>query len=366
MKIAIVYFPINDAGGINSWCENSILGFRRLGHEVDLLHMTPGVRMKCFPDRKHLTNRKVILPGKFVSYRDGSEAQRVLNGYDFVIFLHPAPHPTGANIDAPGIDNWKKLYDIDPPTLMVMHDEKWQETNFWIRDVRDKVNGVMAAQHRFMPAAESYQSDAIKWWDYFPLDVPDQADFRKPPAPFGIVATQWIQWKNHKHFLPMIPEIETPISMYGSGIEYSYLNRDGAFDEFGIVNHVHPGKVSDSIHQYFGFVAYEEVMDAMKQAVFSIDLSTRGYTNMTHWEPLMYGTISMMERHVFEDKYNEIPGECCWVYNFNDLPEEIEGLMAYMDLPNRDHDIQKNGFEFIQRTSRCEDVCKRILEKMGW
>lgn len=351
MNIVIVHFPINDAGGIHSWGENIVKGFTRLGHDVTFVHTSNQTRMKVDSEKTLYTSRYSTLPGEFIPWWDVD-----LNGFDFVLFLHPAPHPTAAYLNRPDPTGWMRLYrETKIPKIAVFHDEKWRQTNDWISEVEPDL--VLAAQHRFLPAAVDYAGEDRVYWDYFPLDIqPEQ--YHEDHEPFGYVGTQWLQWKGHKAFIPMLPHVETPIKFYGSGIQYSYLAADGTIERYFAADH-YAGWRHGEGHEYFGFRPYEEALAAMRSATFSIDLSTRGYTNMTHWEPLMFGTISMMERRVFEDQYNEIPEECLWVYDFSDLPGEISRLMEADRVS-----IARAGRDFIERTSRCEDVAQRIIDRV--
>ncbi len=369
-KIAIVSFPLNDVGGIDSWCINIITGFRRLGHTVQLYHATPKTRYKCDPEKPYQTKRYTVLPGLHLGYRDEllDDNIEALNQYDLVIFLHPAPHPTSENMNYPDIYNWKELYKrVHCRKLMIFHDALWEKTNDWIDGVADHVDGVMAAQHHFMPAVERYlketEKSLISWWEYFPLDVPPRKDYKDYDNGYGIVATQWLAWKNHRKFLPMLADVKPRIHFFGAGIEYHYAVRDGDFQKYGVLDATKASINEETTyrHVYWGFVPYAEVLNRMSTASFSIDLSTRGYTNMTHWEPLLYGTVSMMSQEVFDDEFNEIPRECTWVYEFDKLPQEIEMLMG---LKGMRKDIAKNGYDFVKDTCDCEKVAERILENM--
>lgn len=356
MKIAIVRYPINDVGGIDSYYVNLRKGLERLGHEVQFFHANHQTRMK----RGHTTVRATIHEGGHLSYRTQDSArdcQAALNLFDVVIMLHPSPHPTRAVLDAPGGERWDMLYDIDPPIIQIHHDENWQKTNSWCSCVADKCAAVVAAQARFLPAVERYPSSAPKDWLYFPLEVPNMLYSTEDHEPFGIVATQWLQWKGHKDFIPMLPRVKTPIHFYGAGIIYHYLKKDGSFDGCLGLDRTDGERHSGLPHEYNGFVPYEEVQEEMSRATFSIDLSTRGYTNMTHWEPLLHGTISMMERRVFEDPHNQIPYDCVCVYDFDTLPEQIADLMAD---PAWRAQCAENGFAFIQN-ARSERVAASML-----
>jgi len=374
MRIAIIHFPINKVGGIDSWAINIQIGFRRLGHEVQLIHSTPQSRFKCHPTEGRTVSEKTIIPGIHLGYRDEDmdDTLEKLNGYDLVMFLHAAPHPTKANLNYYDIENWKRLYkEVSKPKMSVFHDRNWTKTNEWITEVVDHVDGVLAAQHHFLDCAQDYASHRstdlppIKvWWEYQPFDIPElDLDYvMKNKDFYGVVATQWIAWKNHKKFLPMLPEIEIPIRFYGAGMDYNYIVKDGDFDEYMGTDHKNEIVYNEHIiHSYYGFVPYQEVLDALQWATFSIDLSTRGYVNMTHMEPLMYGAASLMSQEVFNDPYCGLPAEALWIYNFEDLPKVIEEVGLS---PAVCKQKARNGREWMMSNCDCTTIAANILKGM--
>lgn len=361
MKVAIVRFPINDVGGIDSYYINLRKGLERLGHNVHFYHCVPQTRKKV----GYKTSREYIHEGEVLSFRteeDVQEGVEILNWFDVVIMLHPGPHPVKGLRDTDWEDNWMQYYEgIARPIIQIHHDENWEKTNEWCSEVADECDLVVAAQHRFMPAVEDYPASCNKIWEYFPLDIPQQKPVVLPGRNYfrGIVATQWLQWKGHKYFVPLLKQIapHVTIDFYGAGIQYHYLAKDGKLEDRIGIDH-HAGYNRGGRHPYHGFVEYDRVMEAMSQADFSIDLSSRGYTNMTHWEPFMFGTIPFMHEGVASDPYNEIPRDLCIVFN------DYEELVTRINHFEYDPDKASQGYNFIRSTSDCEDVASRILENL--
>src|SRR5690606_10190846 len=106
------------------------------------------------------------------------------------------------------------------PSTVIFHDAKWKKTNEWFAEVSGYVDHAIAAQHLFLPSIEEWASGKTACrWKYFPM--PDLT----PPAiqqkdEYGVIITQWIQWKRHKDLVPMLPNVRLPMMMFGDGIEY--------------------------------------------------------------------------------------------------------------------------------------------------
>ena len=169
----------------------------------------------------------------------------------------------------------------------------------------------------------------------------------------------WLKWKNHARLLPQLVDVDVPVSLYGSGQEYYTLKASGVFQNAIDYDHTTQEVHNvDSAHQFFGFVPYSQVMRAMAKAVASVDLSTKGYTNMTHWEPLMFNTLSMIERRVVEHPDNQIPEDCCIVYDLDNVGSAIQHTVQ---CKHRYGDTLLRGRALVQSCA-CEQVVRRTFD----
>jgi hypothetical protein len=401
-KIALVFFPINDAGGVITWNKHIQTGFKRLGIETMYFYATPGNVYGCNPDHDIKKERYTMLAGWHLSYSGKNIKQTIaiLNSFDAVIFTKSSPHPTKDNLSKPDIKNWVLLYtEVKVPKVVVFHDELWEKTNEWSKQVAPFVDICIGAQKRFMESVQAYPGGKIKYWDYFPMDLYSISALNlHAKQNFGMVATQWIKWKNHHKLLPMLPQIKVPIYLFGAGMEWHYLkktpeylagigedwkmsgkdwtepnwgvNKDGEprlkFEKLiGLIKH-NP----DSPHKMIGSVVYEELQKAYARALFSIDLSTRGYTNYTHFEPLAYRTFSFIERRVLQDSDCMIPDDCCLCYDMDRLPEMLNELTSQLDskyMTTNKRTLEntlRNGQNFVQRMD-CLQVAKRLVDNIN-
>jgi hypothetical protein len=361
LKIAVVHWPLNDVGGIDSWCKNFVVALGRLGIPNRTYYATPQGRYGCSPDVELVKARHVLLRATHLSYRRDllAGSLRELNGYDLIVMIHPSPHPTRKVMASKDPRGWMELYrGTRPPKLVIFHDANWRKTNPWFAEVADHVDAAAAAQRLFVASVEDYPAACPKRWDYFPLDLSVGARLRsRVRGRRGvIVCTQWLKWKNHHRLLPHLPRVLPPVSLYGAGQEYYTLKKSGVFQTVVGTDHV-TGEVYDPSgrHHYHGFVPYERVLGAMSRSVASLDLSTKGYTNMTHWEPLAVGTLSLIERRVAEHPDNQIPADCCVPYDLDSVADDVNRVVSSPRMP-----VVRAADSFI-KDSDCVAVTRRML-----
>lgn len=369
LNIAIVHWVVNDVGGINSWTENIIEGLRRLGHTVQLYYGTHQRKLGTHPTQKVPRSRRWhLLPALTLSYAPDMVKKSVdtLNDYDLIIFAHPSPHPTKGNTQADHARGWQSFYnDTHPFRISVFHDRHWDRTNEWIHEVVDKVDYAHAAQHHFIESVEAFATlgQIERDWGYFPLVLPKEMPGNTKRERKWIIATQWLALKNHRYLVPYLLDLKLPLDSYGSGQTYHNLlpqmknvyREDHHQDEVMYYN-------PDSLHIHYGHTEYRKVIEAMSKVWFSLDLSIQGMTNMTHWEPMTAGAISVMEQRVLEDKYCEIPEDCCLTVSLDELIDDMNmiGKMPRETLQRR----QQNAWKFIQRCD-CKTVAQKLLTSAG-
>lgn len=381
-KIALVFFPINDVGGIITWNKEIQRGLNRLGVETVLLYATAGNTYNCDPENDVLKERYTQLAGYHLSFNNANVKRsiEILNSFDAVIFTKSSPHPTKDNLAKKDINNWRLLYsEVTVPKVVVFHDAMWQKTNPWCAEVAEYVDVCIAAQKKFLHSVNAYPAKCLKYWDYFPMDFEpiDKLNLTKESPNFGMVATQWVKWKNHHKLLPMLPKIKMPLRIFGAGMEWHFLKKTPEYlngiredwkmtdpdiiEDEDIVVHNH-----NSIHNVMGQLTYEDLQSQYAKAVLSIDLSTRGYTNYTHFEPLAYRTLSLLEMGVANDPDNIIPDDCCVTYEMYQLPDiinmihrNVQGFKIHPSIAR----TRENGQKFIRQFD-CVKVAARLIESI--
>lgn len=352
-RVACVTWLMNDIGGVSSWTENFLEGLRRLGQEAPLFYCTHQRTLNCDLHKKVLRSggRYHLLPARHLSYvHDIKYSLEVLRQFNTVIFLHPSPHPTKEHLLRADGNKWREIYRGLRGwscRVVVFHDKKWEDNNWWFVEVKEDVDVLIAAQKRFLSSVKRYPADIPKLWSYFPLDLQRMKRFHsETKEKYGVLATQWLSFKNHKIFVPLLPEIRVPMRVFGDGIVRSNMNRDGKMTPF-----------ENGIHSYEGFTDYQELQKIVAKARLSIDLSRDTCTNMTHWEPLALRTPSLMEKTTAEDPHNQIPVDCVEEYELSSVVERINSFQENAEKTDR-------AWDFVQRCD-CVKVAENIL-KRSW
>lgn len=367
MNIAVVHWLVNDVGGINSWTENFLIGLKRLGHSCQLYYGSHQRSLACDKDVKVPRSRRYhLLPAIHLSYAPQflKESIQALDKYDLIVFAHPSPHPTKSSMSCSTPRAWQEFYtETTPFKISVFHDRHWDRTNAWIEEVRESVGYAHAAQHHFINSLKKFaKKDIPHGWGMFPLLIPSTPPSQSKKKEW-ILATQWLALKNHRYLIPNLLKLKLPLSSYGSGQTYHKLlpeimavYREDHHQD--VVEHHN----KNSPHVHYGHRGYRRVLSAMRSVWFSLDLSTQGMTNMTHWEPMTVGTISVMSRETKNDKYCEIPNNCCLTFSLDTLVEDMNCIGA---LPTSYlQEIQSRAWEFVQKCD-CTTIAKSILKSSG-
>jgi len=367
MKIIIINFPILDVGGISSWVENILKGFSKLDDvHVDHYYATSQRRFSCDENVKVPIGRHYVkgdkLPAKHTSYwtedRVETFAEFVNNNYDYCMFAHPSPHPIKSQLAMDCADYWMGYYlHISIPKMVIFHDSKWERTNKWFSKVSGNIDICVGDQRPHMDSVNSYPGDMPKVWTYFPLDF-DQCKGKVKRKKIGMMATQWIKWKNHHKVLPCLKDFQFPMYFYGTGMEYHKLRVSGEVAENFGYNRIDPEHYTPGLkHKYFGFITYQEFVNRFKRSILSLDASTRGYNNFTHFEPMMFGCVSCTEKTVMDKRLCMIPEDCTWIYNLDDLALSLD--MLYTSNSYRKV-IAKNAWKWVQRFE-CVRIAKELI-----
>jgi len=128
-KIAILNFPIEKVGGIETYNRNLTKGFNQLGYDVEnCLISTNTTRLP--------TNPKFDKIFGFEKESWLNELKEYYNECDMLIFSVPCPHL----LKGYKSETWKNVYDIDQnkKVLAVMHDKYLPKYYPWFKEVAEK------------------------------------------------------------------------------------------------------------------------------------------------------------------------------------------------------------------------------------
>jgi glycosyltransferase involved in cell wall biosynthesis len=373
MKIALVDFPLLDVGGITTWNDSIKVGYEKLGHEVKRYYATPQNTYKCDPEKGVFigdkTKRGMKLPAEHLSYNSKhiESTLTTLEKFDLIHFIHPSPHPTKSVLTHDDMLGWLDLYKLSgPKKITTMHDVNWAKTNEWFIYASQYLDMVIASQQPHWEAVQSYPTSADKMWSYFPMKIDDRdSSYKKVKnRKNGIVAHQWIKWKHHDKIIKALDQVSEPIDFFAGGQQYHELLKSGDLKNFichDFVAHEDYKNDQPVKHTYHGFINHDELVKYYKEALFSIDGSTKGYNNYTHVEPMLYGCISMVHEDVLAGRLNCIPEDACVSYNWDNLVQQIIWIK---DNPKKVAKIRKNAYQFIVDNYECGAVAKKILNRL--
>jgi hypothetical protein len=377
MKYAIIHWDLNDIGGIHTWCMNFLHAAKndlRLDIEVVLVGYTETKR-DINPTRETHKRRYSYPPCRYLSMHP-KHIERTLDElrkYDRHIFLHPSPHPTKAVLGRDGVMNWLRIWQLPVKSMVIFHDAKWEKTNDWIAGHASNFDFVVPAQRHFRPSVERWiaQTNDVEIVDsWFPQIVVPWGDVT-PIRDRDLVAsihTQWLKWKNHHLLVHRVDEITSVrLDIYGSGMEYHNLHAEGSLSKFAedraSALSIRRANAQTS-HRLMGYVPYDQSIAAMRRSRACIDLSSRGYINMSHLEPMGLGTPSVMAEEAFLDPHASLPREC--VRTFSDIDELIELLnqLTHDTTTTVMDEIVRNAHEFARANLDRLPVTRRLIETL--
>ncbi len=361
MKVKFVNWPINNVGGIVTTCVGMIAGLRELGHDVEVLHINEGFRMKVPAE-----DTSTMLTGRYMSIRTEellSEVMDTLNDADLVVFAHASPHPTKAQrAKMEGGRRWQHVYKrLTTKSVVYFHDNLWWKTNEWLAEVSDHVTHILAAQKMFTESAERYPGNRKVGWAYFPFvmdDVPLNTGARDQVL---LMHTQWIRWKKHREFLAELPKSEFDYELYNDGIEYCYLRKEDIFNDYVTdVNRDTTANVEERA-KMFGTVPHPHIRKRLREVAGSVDFSKRGYVNCTHWEALIGGGASFTHQDVLAQENCCLPREAL-VIPFND-DNFLKAQRDFMCMTTSEYqERQLFGYNFMKDNMSPLVIAKHLLE----
>jgi len=325
MKIKILNWNLNHLGGIVTWVINIREGLRELGHDVRIIHTSEQLRMKTY-DHDYTKKESIILACEFISLQEMNKLCDELNSSDLVIIAHPSPHPTKAQLNRIGDGRlWQQVYhNLEAKKVVIFHDNNWETTNSWLQEVSQHIDCICCGQALFVESALRLPGNKKVSWLYHPAKIPDQPCIKKR-EPICVSGAQWIRWKRYKELLTVLPNLPMKIYFYNIGITYFNLRYTNIFWNY-VTDHYDNKKAKIEEKAIFhGNVPHEIFYAALQNSLCSVDFSRRGYVNYTHWEPLIYGAVSLVHEDTLYNKRCKLP-KIDLVKLFND--ETLDDAMS--------------------------------------
>lgn len=232
MKIGIILFDINNPGGIIQHTEQLALGFRELGHEVELISLewterTPGDRKKqgiepsVFGIDYHPYGGWDLTAEMRVPYKGAklAEAKERLSQLDGAVWTIPCPRKRK---DSKGNSDWLELYEAVPVNVGIIHDGNLIGFYPNLVEVLPHFNGFACVHPCALNTAEALGGNTR----LIPNPMPDWDGFPITPRADGWLSAQTFKgWKRVDMLVAaaryMSPDLIK--TMAGGGIEQCYM-----------------------------------------------------------------------------------------------------------------------------------------------
>jgi glycosyltransferase involved in cell wall biosynthesis len=158
MRILVLFYDLNNLGGIINHAEGLTGGLRALGHEVTsrLLVWKENIASQPPNWRRSLASENGAIGVPFdqqagwawppemrfpyAGKRNLQEWKAFANRFDLVIWQIAVPTMQGQNR---GNTDWLELYDLDVPQIAVVHDGNLRDGYPWISLISDKLSGAV-------------------------------------------------------------------------------------------------------------------------------------------------------------------------------------------------------------------------------
>ena len=282
-------YNIQDYGGIINHAEYLTMGLKQLGHEVDIVGLTPKKKLALRSFKKQDLQ---VLPNGTGYYHNqargwyGMEKVPYLNPnnrkqfveeankYDAVLWHIPVPTLNKENKD---VSEWLGLYDNGTKNIAIVHDGNLPSLYPHLLIVADKFHSAVcvhpAAYHsaKVLPMRRHLISN--------PFEIP--ADYREKSLGFdqrnGFLSAQIFKaWKRVDTLIKAIPHVlpEADKLIGGAGIEYRYMTSE---DKCKPKYYKDGVKIWDTAllygMKYLGVMPNKEVLQTLRQCRLQIDSS---------------------------------------------------------------------------------------------
>lgn len=376
MKFLAVDFDVIERGGINRIVEGLGYGLRTAGCTFDYYWASTSGKLRSLsPETPTMVNdRYYRLPARQLSYKRKDSAHnfsRLLRQYDVLLMIQACPH----DIKGKGGDmSWMMLYEVaaelGKPIVVIIHDNLWDRYYQWYRQVSDLVKF-----HLFTCYQSKYDSLSRLPGNYVflptPLDVRKAGLYQDDKTSTLCWMPQWKKWKGIYSFLAALPDIQVPVDLYNSGIEYHNARQDpsGLWKRAIGLNHVNKTKGNGNPeHQYWGSQLPDVIPGIYQTHAASIDLAGSigdrfdGQTSCIMFEAMVYGCLSIVHEKVDSHPWSPLAGQdITWT-----VPSDPQGIAErvneIMRKPKTRARIAQRALDFVSEYSDARALAYMVLE----
>jgi glycosyltransferase involved in cell wall biosynthesis len=326
MKILIVTCVRNRPGGILNFTEQLMLGFKELGHHVELVQMKP---IKQY----HSESSSVVPPG-FVRGEGSGVAVNQLKGWrglknfsmmneksvrEYVEFANTFDLIIQSTMfgyacqDTEGDTTWLPMIkDVKPKQVMVLHDGNMKRNCPWLYELREHFDAIACVHHAALGAADFIDIPRNIILNPFDLSLMDQPRKTFSQRENKLLSPQTFKPIKHVQDLiravPHMKKIDEVI-VAGEGIEFNYMtSKDKCKEHYFVSREIDPDASQSNIGRkiwdvatengkmkHLGVIHPEKRDEILREVKFLVDSSwSRGYGehyNRTLFEAMLLGVV---------------------------------------------------------------------------
>ena len=330
MKILICLYSINNYGGITTYVEHLNRGFRKLGHECDLVLLAE-------TDRKPYVRRHSKRPGNSDSSWKGMtvnsdtgwggvsvmsyanmerirEFRKFASGYDLVIWGVPVPSWSKLGL----VPKWRALYNMEVNQIAIIHDGNFRYLYPHLNAVAPRLSGVACVHGAAFHSAEEYDGNYSLIPNPHPVLTPEEWDNKKPVI---ACAHMWKGWKHMELAVKAAPFLkQSRMILGGDGIERRYMTSPTKCpDKYA---GIWDAMVASKRAKYVNMLTQEEMRELYLRSRVMFDPSySKNYNSMG----------AHFNRSVFE-AYNAGSVPVCMEENMQ-IPELFKNGVTHIGIP---------------------------------
>lgn len=403
MKILIVTCVRNRPGGILNYTEQLMLGFKELGHHVELVQMKPIKQYHSEPD-------KTIPPGFVIGEGSGAPVHQLkgwrglknfsmmneksvreyvefANTFDLIIqstMFGYACQDTEQNL------TWLPMItDVTPKQIMVLHDGNMKRNCPWLYELKDHFDAIACVHHAALNAADFIdipRNIILNPFDLSGMSIPrkkfsQRANKLLSPQTFKPI-------KRVQDLITAVPHMKKidEVLVAGEGIEFNYMtSKDKCKEHYFVSEKTDPDADPKNIGRkiwdvatenghmkHLGVIHPEKRDEILKEVKFLIDSSwSKGYGehyNRTLFEAMILGAIPIAVNYGVSDNEEGVgnllkPGINYLMLRHDYSPKQFaEAVDSFTEFDDSTIDeLVKNNDELLTRLFDRKNVAQQYI-----
>ena len=404
MKILIVTCVRNRPGGILNFTEQLMLGFKELGHYVELVQMKPNTQYHSAPDTSippgfvrgegsgfavnQLKGWRGLKNFSMMNEKSVSEYIEFANGFDLIIQSTMFGY---ACQDTEGNTTWLPMItDVKPKQIMVLHDGNMKRNCPWLYELRDHVDAIACVHHAALDAADFIDIPRNIILNPFDLSLLDQPRKKFSERRNALLSPQTFKpIKRVQDLIRAVPHMKTieEVLVAGEGIEFNYMtSKDKCKEHYFVSTKTDPdAKESDigrkiwdvatenGVMKHLGVIHPEKRDEILRDVKFLVDSSwSTGYGehyNRTLFEAMLLGAIPIAVNFGVSDNEEGVgqllkPGINYLMLRHDYTPKQYaEAVDMFCETPeNQIEEIQKNNDALLRRLFDRKNIAQQYID----